>query len=110
MPLSRDFKELVVSRAEKDPIFRRALITEALNMILRGELMAGRLMIRDYINATGAMNEIAIKLRKQKPAIVRMLGPNGNPTLESFIPVVQACAERENIELNVCEGNCSARH
>jgi len=108
MPLSREFKELVVARAAKDSEFRRALITEALNMILRGEIAAGRLMIRDYINATGSMNAIATKLKKQKPAIARMLGPKGNPTLESFIPVVQACAEREHIELSVCEGRCSA--
>ena len=108
MPLTREFKALVVVRAEKDAQFRRGLITEALSMILRGETTAGRLMIRDYINATGAMNDIAAKLGKQKPAIVRMLGPKGNPTLESFIPVVQACAEREHIELSVCEGHCSA--
>ncbi len=107
MPLSKEFKELVVARAEKDPQFRRGLITEALSMILQGETIAGRLMIRDYINATGSMNDIAAKLGKQKPAIVRMLGPSGNPTLESFIPVVQACAEREQIELSVCEGRCS---
>ena len=83
-------------------------ITEALNMILRGEITAGRLMIRDYINATGSMNDIAAKLKRQKTAIVRMLGPKGNPMLESFIPVVQACAEREHIELSVCEECCSA--
>jgi len=83
-------------------------ITEALNMILRGEITARRLMIRDYINATGSMNDIAAKLKRQKTAIVRMLGPKGNPTLESFIPVVQACAEREHIELSVCEECCSA--
>jgi hypothetical protein len=54
------------------------------------------------------MNDIADKVKKQNPAIARMLGPKGNPTRESFIPVVQACAEREHIELSVCEGNCSA--
>ena len=107
MPLSREFKDLVVTRAEKDPEFRRSLITEALNMILRGEITVGRLMIRDYINATGAINDIAIKLQKHKPAIVRMLGPKGNPTLKNFIPIIQACAEREDIELSVCEVRCS---
>jgi hypothetical protein len=34
MPLSREFKELVVARAKKDPEFRRELIVEAINMIL----------------------------------------------------------------------------
>lgn len=79
----------------------------AFDMTMRGEITAGRLMIRDYINATGSMNDIAAKLKKQKPAIARMLEPKDNPTLKSFIPVVQACADREQIELSVCEGNCS---
>lgn len=52
MSLSREFKELVVARAENDPEFHRGLLTEALNMILQGEITAGRLMIRAYINAT----------------------------------------------------------
>jgi DNA-binding phage protein len=108
MALSREFKELVVARAEKDPEFRRGLITEALNMILRGEITAGRLMIRDYINATGSMGEICQKLKKHKSGMVRLLGPKSNPTLESFVPVVLACAEREKIELSVCDSSCSA--
>jgi len=56
MPLSREFKELIVTRVEHDPEFRKGLIVEALNMILDGEITAGRLMLRDYINATGAMD------------------------------------------------------
>jgi DNA-binding phage protein len=108
MALSREFKELVVARAEKDPEFRRGLITEALTMILRGEITAGRLMIREYINATGSMSEICRKLNKHQSGVVRMLGPKSNPTLESFVPVVRACAEREKIELSVCENRCSA--
>ncbi|GAB6906018.1 conserved hypothetical protein [Desulfosarcina cetonica] len=97
MPLSREFKELVVARAENDPDFRKGLIVEAINMILDGEITAGKLMLRDYINAAGAMDDICKKLGKHKPAISRMLGPSGNPTLESIVPVIKACAERENI-------------
>jgi DNA-binding phage protein len=102
MPLSREFKELVVARAEKDPEFRKGLIIEAINMILGGEITAGRIMLRDYINATGAMDEICRKLGKHKPAISRMLGPSGNPTLVSIMPVIRACAEREKFIPRVC--------
>ena len=108
MPLSREFKELVVSRAENDPEFRKGLIIEAINMILDGEITAGRIMLRDYINATGAMDDVCRQLNKQKSAICRMLGPSGNPTLESIVPVTKACADREKIKPVVCMDHCTA--
>ena len=108
MPLSREFKELVVTRAENDPDFRKGMIIEAINMILSGEIVAGKIMIRDYINATGAMNELCKELNKHKSAISRMLGPSGNPTLESIVPVIRACADREKINPTVCLEHCAA--
>jgi DNA-binding phage protein len=108
MPLSREFKELVVARAKEDPQFRRELIVEAINMILAGEITPGRLMLRDYINATGAMTDICKTLHKHKSAVARMLGPSGNPTLESIVPVIRACADREKVNLAVRVDGCSA--
>ena len=108
MPLTKKFKELVVARAENDPDFRKGLIIEAINMILGGEITAGRIMLRDYINATGAMDEICQKVDKHKSAISRMLGPSGNPTLESIVPVIKACADREKINPTVCIDQCAA--
>ncbi len=108
MPLTKEFKELVVARAENDPDFRKGLIIEAINMILGGEITAGRIMLRDYINATGAMDEICQKVDKHKSAISRMLGPSGNPTLESIVPVIKACADREKINPTVCMDQCAA--
>ena len=108
MPLSREFKELVVARAKTDPDFRKGLIVEAVNMILRGEITAGRIMLRDYINATGAMDDLCSQLNKHKSAISRMLGPSGNPTLESIVPVIKACAEREEISPIICTDSCTA--
>jgi DNA-binding phage protein len=108
MPLSREFKELVVARAETDPEFRKGLIVEAINMILSGEITAGKIMLRDYINAVGAMDEICKKLRKHKSAISRMLGPSGNPTLESIVPVIKVCADREKLNPKVCSDHCPA--
>ena len=108
MPLSREFKELVVTRANTDPEFRKGLIIEAINMILSGEITAGRIMLRDYINATGAMDDICKQLNKDKSSISRVLGPSGNPTLENIVPVIRACADRERISPIVCMDHCPA--
>ena len=108
MPLSRELRELVVARANTDPDFRKGLIIEAVNMILQGEITAGRIMLRDYINAAGAMDDLCNQLNKHKSAISRMLGPSGNPTLESIVPVIRACADREKISPIICTDSCSA--
>ena len=52
MPLTRDFKETVKTRAEKDSAFREALLSEALDCFLAGNTDTGKAMLRDYINAT----------------------------------------------------------
>ena len=56
MPFSREFKKLVAARANADPDFRRGLIIDAINMILNGEITAGRIMLRHYIDATKALS------------------------------------------------------
>ena len=49
MPLTRSFKETVKARAERDPDFRAALFTEAVEQMLSGDLETGKAVLRDYI-------------------------------------------------------------
>jgi len=85
---------LVVAKANADPEFRNGPITETINMILNGEITAGRIMLRDYINATGTMDDNCELLNKHNSSINRMLGLSGNPILESIVPVIKACSFR----------------
>lgn len=39
------------ARAERDPAFREALLKEAVECLLAGDLEAGEIVLRDYINA-----------------------------------------------------------
>lgn len=52
MVLTKDFKTTVVERAQRDPDFRRAMLVDAINELLSGDLDAAKQMLRDYINAT----------------------------------------------------------
>ena len=108
MPLSREFKELYVERAKRDPAFRRGLLVEAINLILDNEVTAGRLMLRDFINATGIRDSLCKELKMKPSQLGHVLGPKGNPSLETFFPIVQVCAKREKVNLSVCVGHCTA--
>ena len=52
MALTRDFKETVLARAQRDARFREALFTEAINAYLAGDTTVGKAVLRDLVNAT----------------------------------------------------------
>jgi hypothetical protein len=49
MPVTKNFRKTVMERAARDRRFRRNLVTEAINLLLAGDLAAGKSMLRDYI-------------------------------------------------------------
>ena len=52
MALTRNFKETIQARVERDPAFREALLKEGVECLLSGNVEAGKTVLRDYINAT----------------------------------------------------------
>lgn len=57
MALTRDFRLTAVARAKRDPAFKTALLQEALQAFLEGEVAPGLILLRDYINATAHIPE-----------------------------------------------------
>ena len=79
MPITRTFRATVLARAQRDTRFRFAMLTEAINELLSGELDAGRAMLRDYVNATVTFDVLAKRTGKPSKSLQRMLSPSGNP-------------------------------
>jgi hypothetical protein len=52
MALTRDFKETIRARAERGPGFRKALLREGIENYLCGDVETGKIIVRDFINAT----------------------------------------------------------
>ena len=52
MVLTRNFRKTVQARAKRDPAYREAMLTEAVDSFLSGDVEVGKAMLRDYINAT----------------------------------------------------------
>ena len=61
MVLTRNFKETIQARIERDPIFREELLKEGVECLLSGDVDTGKAVLRDYINATIA-REVAQEL------------------------------------------------
>jgi DNA-binding phage protein len=101
MPITRKFRETVWTRAQSDARFRSAMLTEAINELLGGDLEAGKAMLRDYVNATITFDGLAKETRIPSKSLQRMLGPRGNPTAESLFGIIKALQDSEHICLAV---------
>ncbi|CAA7623143.1 DNA-binding protein [Magnetospirillum sp. UT-4] len=97
MPLTRDFKDTVKARAERDPDFRRALVTEASEHLLDGDFATAKAILRDYINATIGFDELGRAVGTPPKSLMRMLGPRGNPQANSLLPVIAFIRRREHL-------------
>jgi DNA-binding phage protein len=99
MALTRDFKQTVVERAQRDPAFAQALLDEAATLFLNGEPEAARLILRDLVNATIGFEQLAALTDKPSKSLHRMLSPAGNPSMDNLASIFQVMRECFNVKL-----------
>jgi DNA-binding phage protein len=101
MPLFRAFQSTVITHAETDPAFREALLQEAIQALLEGDIASGRSVLRDYINATIGFEALAEATQTPPKSLMRMFGPKGNPTTANLFAVISALQGRTGVRLEV---------
>ncbi len=101
MALTREFKDTVAARVQRDPRFREGLFTEAMNAYLGGDTGVGKALLRDLVNATVGFEELASVLKKPSKSLHRMLAPHGNPSSENFFGIVNALQKKARVKLRV---------
>jgi len=101
MPLTRNFKETVMARVQNDPAFRKALLIEAIEAFLAGDVATGKSLLRDCINATMGFNALATALGRSPKSVMRMLGPSGNPQAQNLFEIIALLQREEGVELKV---------
>lgn len=99
MALTKDFKETIQNRAQRDPAFRKALLKEGVDCLLAGDVETGKSTLRDYINATIGFDELAKVVDKSNKSLMRMFGPKGNPHASNLFAVISYLQEREGVLL-----------
>jgi DNA-binding phage protein len=101
MALTRDFKDTVKARAERDPEFRIALLEEALDAFLNADLETGKVLLRDYVNATMGFERLGEQLHKSPKSLMRMLSEQGNPRANNLFAVLAHLKAREGVSFGV---------
>lgn len=95
MALTREYKQTVVARIQRDKKFAQALYAEALNALFDGETAEGLSMLRDLVHAEITFKELAQQTGLDEKALHRMLSRRGNPTTRNLFAVTKAI--RDNL-------------
>ncbi len=101
MALTRDFKETIQARVERDPAFREALLKEGVECLLSGDVETGKTVLRDYINATIGFEALGDLTDKSPKSLMRMFGPKGNPQARNLFEIIGYLQEREGVHFEL---------
>lgn len=99
--LTREFKETVKARAERDTAFRAALLSEAVDLLISGDVETGKAVLRDYINATVGFEELAEETGTSPKSLMRMLSGKGNPTASKLFAIISQLQKATGVQLAV---------
>ncbi len=101
MALTREFKETIRARVQRDPAFREELLKESLECLLSGDVDTGKAVLRDYINATIGFEELSNLTDKSPKSLMRMLGPKGNPQARNLFEIIGCLQDHEGVHFEV---------
>ncbi len=105
MPLTKNFKDTIKARAERDPEFRVGLFVEAIDALLNDDLETGKILLRDYVNATVGFETLAKEMDKNPKSLMRMLSEKGNPRADNLLAMVARLKRREGVSFSLTRDN-----
>ena len=104
MALTRSFKETIKAPAEHDAEFRTGLFEEAVAAFLDGDIETGKVLLRDYVNATVGFSELGKSLDKNPKSLMRMLSSQGNPRADNLFALLAHLKTRDHLTVT-CRPN-----
>ena len=109
MALTRDFKETIRARVKRDPGFRKALLREGIENFLCGDVETGKIVLRDFINATVGFTKLSDVTHRSAKSLMRMLGPRGNPQARNLFEIVAYLQKVEGVRFEVRSSRAAVR-
>ena len=101
MPLTHDFKETIRARAQREPKFRQALLREAVESYLNGDLETGKAVLRNYVNATLGFQALEEQTDIPAKSLMRMLGPKGSPSAANLSSILTVLQKTEGVHFEL---------
>lgn len=105
MTLNRDYKQIVVSRVERDPAFAKLPVDKAAALVSSSGPDASRLILQDLAYATVGLESLAELTDQPGKSLHGVLSPQGDPSIDnlSIIFVAVEVPTRVNFDRWVVE-------
>ncbi|MSO20906.1 MAG: transcriptional regulator [Acidobacteria bacterium] len=101
MPLTHVFKMTIQARAQRDARFRRALLREAVESMVNGDLATGKAVLRNYVNATTGFQKLEKQSGIPAKSLMRMLSPKGSPSAANLTSILSALQKSEGVHFSI---------
>ena len=101
MALVRSFKDTVRARVEGDPAFRDALLAEAVERLLSGDLDVGKSLLRDFIGATIGFERLAVETGTPSGSLISMMSPDADPAASDLFGIIAKVQETSGVRLHI---------
>jgi hypothetical protein len=101
MPSTRPFSDLLQQNIATDPAFASALLREAVEVMLGGDVGTGKTILRNYIKATVGFEKLGQAIGTPAKSLIRMFGPRGNPQAINLFAVIAYLQRRAGLNLEV---------
>lgn len=101
MAITRDFKETINARIQREPEFAKALLDEAASLFLNGEPETARLILRDLVNAITGFEALAKETSLPSKSLHRMLSAKGNPNMNNLTAIFTVLPRKLKVNLEV---------
>jgi hypothetical protein len=100
-PRGRSFDEVVQERVGRDTDFAAALLQEAAQCMISGDIDVARSLVRDVIKGTVGYARLSRLTGTPEKSLIRMFGPKGSPTAVNLACVFQQLQRAAGVELEV---------
>jgi len=100
-PLTRKHSETMKEDLQASAGFRRALLAEAINSMVEGDVETGKAVLREYIKGTLGFVALGEAIGKSPKSVMRMLSREGNPQVRNLFEIVAYLQKAEGTVLEV---------
>jgi len=97
----QEFEKTIKVRAGSDAAFRAALLSEVVDLFLTGDVTTGKVVLRDFINATIGFAALAEATGVPVKSLMRMVGASGNPSADNLFAILRVLQEQTGVQLTV---------
>ena len=103
MPLTTSFNDTLLKKIQKSAGFRRALLREAVECMISGDVDTGKSVLRKYINGTVGFIKLGQDLDRSPKTLMRMFSAKGNPQAKNLFEIVAYLQKAEGRVLKVVD-------